>query len=126
MGSGVSIDELLSIQLRSRLSVNAMNGSNGTENDPSNIESAVNQLQAKLECILNGTFPLNHTVEIDNGFLSEGDIKLVQYWMDWMDLDDDIEYGLISNFMSINSNDDTIINADAFGPIDNGFNFGNG
>merc|ERR1719295_1531784 len=103
-----------------------MNGTNGTTNDASNIDNAVDELQSKLECILNGTFPLNNTVEIDNGFLMEDDIKLGQYWMDWMNLDDDIEFGMISNFMSINSNDDTVISADAFGAIDDGFNFGNG
>ena len=125
MGSGVPITELLAIQLRAALS--AMNATTVNGTDPLSIEEAVRRLQWKLECVRNGTLALNDTVDVDNGIFNESDLKLGQYWRDWMDLEEDIRFGAISNFMSINSNDDSVVSPEAFGPIDSLFeSSGNG
>ena len=119
MGSGVPIGQLLAMQLRARLS--AVNGS-----DALAVEEAVDALQRTLQCIENGTFALNDTVNVSNSFLSAADFKVAQYWRDWMALDEDIDFVSISNFMSINSHEDMVIDSAAFSPIEGRFAAGNG
>ena len=105
MGAGVNIDQLLINQLEKRMI-------NNNITDTEEIKAATMGLQNKFISIEDGSLGVHDMVDIDNDFLT--DLKHVNYWKDWLDLNEGVNYWRLDNFLAINSFGDDVIDYDDF------------
>ena len=106
MGAGIPIDQLLIKQLQTN-----MMAMNKTDEE---IDAAVNSTELQFWKIRNGVYHENELVHIANDFLDDTDVKFVKYWKDWLDLDENIRYEKLDNFLAINSFMDKEIDGESF------------